>query len=350
MPTNERNVQTFLLAMLATFATGAVLFLLQSVLLPFILALFLSFIFKPMVLFLRRHRIPGVVGLLLVFLFISGLFFGLGLIIASSMDSFVTALPRYQEKLTVLVQNISLASDALAKKYNLSSGQLQLSNVINLSAFTSIITSSFSSFISLMSNFVLVVLFLFFILAGSGDMIAKLRSVMVGDHPDKAVEILSNIDVKVRKYMITKSLINIATGFMTWVVLTILGVDFPLLWGFVAFLLNYIPNFGSIIAVSFPTLISLLQFGSITTPLLVLLLLMSGHTIIGNVIEPKVMQFSMNLSPLLVIVSLIFWGWLWGVWGMILAVPIMAIIKIILENIESLKPIAVLMSGSVPRG
>jgi predicted PurR-regulated permease PerM len=128
----------------------------------------------------------------------------------------------------------------------------------------------------------------------------------------------------------------------------ILGVDFALLWGFLTFLLNFIPNIGSIVSVIFPLLISFLQFDSVATPLLVLILLGATQFAMGNVVEPKLMEFSLNLSPLLVLVSLFFWGWIWGVWGMILAVPMMSTVKIIFENIETLQPIAVLMSSKVP--
>jgi predicted PurR-regulated permease PerM len=132
------------------------------------------------------------------------------------------------------------------------------------------------------------------------------------------------------------------------VILLIFGVDFALLWGFLAFLLNFIPNIGSIVAVILPILIALLQFDSASTALILLVLLMTTQMIMGNVIEPKMMSFSLDLSPLLVLVALIFWGWIWGIWGMILAVPIMSILKIVFENVEALKPIGIVMSGKVP--
>jgi predicted PurR-regulated permease PerM len=157
--------------------------------------------------------------------------------------------------------------------------------------------------------------------------------------------ILGNIDDQVRQYLMTKTLISGATGVLTSLVLWILGVDFALLWGFLAFLLNFIPNIGSVISTLLPFSLSLLQFESLTIPVLVLALLGTIQVSMGNVVEPKVMSFSLNLSALVILISLIFWGWLWGIWGMILAVPFTATLKIVFENIEPLRPISVLMSG-----
>jgi predicted PurR-regulated permease PerM len=130
----------------------------------------------------------------------------------------------------------------------------------------------------------------------------------------------------------------------------VLDVDFPLIWGLLAFVLNYIPNIGSVIAVLFPFFLSLLQFDSLTVPLLVLLLLGGIQMLMGNVVEPRIMAYSLNLSPLLILVSLIFWGWLWGLLGMMLAVPLTATVKIITENIEPLRPLSMLMTGVVEEG
>ena len=159
-------------------------------------------------------------------------------------------------------------------------------------------------------------------------------------------EVLKTVDSQVRQYLVTKTLISLGTGILTWLVLLILGVDFPLVFGFIASVLNYIPNIGSTIAVLFPFALSLLQFESLGVPLGVILGLGGTQMVMGNVVEPRIMGYRLNLSPLLILVSLIFWGWLWGMWGMILAVPMMAAIKIVMENLDPVKPIAALMSGS----
>jgi predicted PurR-regulated permease PerM len=128
---------------------------------------------------------------------------------------------------------------------------------------------------------------------------------------------------------------------ITWM----LGVNFALFWGFMAFLLSLIPTVGAFLAISLPFIFSLLQFDELTRPLLVLVLLITVFMINGNVVQPKLMAETLNLSPLLIIVALIFWGLMWGPWGMILAIPLTTAIKIIFENIEPLKPISIIMSA-----
>ena len=164
---------------------------------------------------------------------------------------------------------------------------------------------------------------------------------------ERIATVVRNITAQVRQYLVTKTLISAATGFLIFLILWILGVDFPLLWGFLAFLLNFIPNIGSLLAVFLPFLLSLLQFDTLTRPILALILMETVQIVMGNVIEPRMMAFSLNLSPLLVLVSLIFWGSLWGIVGMVLAVPLTATVKIFLENIEPLRPVAVLMGGEI---
>lgn len=345
MEQKELRIITVLLAVLAAIALGIVLRELKTVMLPFVLAIFLSYIFKPIVLYLAKKHMPGSVALLVVFFFIVALFFGLSLIIYSSFESFVQEFPKYQNKLSLLLRETTLLIDEMAARVDIKPENMSLSDLVDFSAVTSMVTSGAGSFITLLGNMVIVILLMFFILAGSGDMIAKLHSTIARRHSQRLASIIETIDVRVRQYLITKTLISVGTGALTTIVLLIFGVDFALLWGFLTFLLNFIPNIGSITSIIFPVLISILQFDSISTPLLLIILLGAAQFMMGNIIEPKMMEFSLNLSPLLVLASLFFWGWLWGVWGMILAVPMMSTLKIVFENVESLQPLAVLMGG-----
>jgi len=345
MEQKELRIITVFLGIIVAFVAGIVLYQLQSVLLPFILAIFLSYIFKPVVLYLKSKRVPSFVALIVVFVFILGLFFGLSSIIYSSFESFVREFPKYQNKLTIIVSETTTMLDALAAQYDIKPQNFNLADLVDISAVTTVVTSGAGSFLSLLGNLIVVVLLMFFILAGSGDLISKVHFSMARRHSQRLASMIETVDVRVRQYLITKTLISLGTGALTTIILLILGVDFALLWGFLTFLLNFIPNIGSAISVVFPLLISFLQFDSLATPLLVLVLLGATQFAMGNVVEPKLMEFSLNLSPLLVLVSLFFWGWIWGVWGMILAVPMMSTLKIIFENTETLEPIAVLMSS-----
>ncbi|MBN1446749.1 MAG: AI-2E family transporter [Bacteroidetes bacterium] len=345
MEQKELRIITVFLGILVVITLGVVLHELQSVMLPFVIAVFLSYIFKPVVLYLRGKHFPGVVALLVVFIFILALFFGLGTIIYSSFESFIREFPKYQNRLSLLLRETTLVIDELAARYDIKPENFNLSDLVDVSAITSIVTSGAGSFFTLLGNLVIVILLMFFILAGSGDFLAKMRSAMTRKHSQRFVSMFETVDKRIRQYLITKTLISLVTGALTTVILLILGVDFALLWGFLTFLLNFIPNIGSITAVIFPVIISFLQFDGITTALLVIILLGVTQFVMGNVVEPKLMEFSLNLSPLLILAALFFWGWLWGIWGMILAVPMMSTLKIIFENVESLEPLAVFMSG-----
>jgi AI-2 transport protein TqsA len=347
MESKDLRLTNVFLGIIVVFALGVLLSELQTVLLPFILALFLSYVFKPVVLFLKKRRIPSVLALLAVFAVISAIFLGLSAIIYSSIESFVSEAPKYQNKLALILRESTLMLDDLAARVSIKPENFSLADLVDVSALTGLITSGAGSFVSGVGSFVVVLLLMFFILAGSGELSTKVRHAFAERHSERLSAMIDSIDLRVRQYLIAKTAISLGTGALTTGILLIFGVDFALLWGFLTFLLNFIPNIGSIVSVIFPILISLLQFDSISTTLILLVLLGVTQAVMGNVVEPKLMEFSLNLSPLLVLVALIFWGWLWGVWGMILAVPMMSILKIVFENIDALKPIGVMMSGNM---
>ncbi len=334
-----------LLIILTLFVVGVVLKLLKAVLLPFAIALLLSNIFKPIVTFLRSKRVPTVAALFVVLLSFTLVLFLLTLVLYSSVETFAQELPKYQGRVTGFFQAILANIQELAARFNVTVEGFELREAIQLSSITSALTSGIGSFIGVASNTFLVILFMLFILAESGDFSSRVRKAFPNGRAEHIGAILSNIDGRVRRYLVTKTLISAGTGGTTAIILSLLGVDFALLWGVIAFLLNFIPNIGSVVATLLPFLLASLQFETWTVPFLVLALLGSVQILMGNVVEPQVMSFSLNLSALVILVSLIFWGWLWGIWGMILAVPLTATLKIVFENIEPLRPFSVLMSG-----
>ncbi len=343
----DSRLVLLLLGILVVFVLGVVLQTLQSVLLPFLIAVLLSIIFEPVVLFLKKRRVPMALSLLAVLLVLLLIVFLLGLPLFSSTGAFVEALPRYEAKLDRLATDAASWLTATAERMGVALNEIDSSDLFQFSMLTSAVSAGVGSFVTFVGNVFLVVLFMLFMLAGSGELGAKIRHAFPPDSADRIARVLKNSSAQVRQYLVTKTLVSAGTGFLTFLALWILGVDFPMVWGFLAFLLNFIPNVGSLVAVVLPCILSLLQFDTLLQPILVLILLGVVQTVMGNILEPRMMAFSLNLSPLLVLVSLIFWGWLWGLWGMVLAVPLTATIKIILENIEPLRPISVLMSGRV---
>ncbi|TDI73039.1 MAG: AI-2E family transporter [Bacteroidetes bacterium] len=341
------NLLTIILLILGVFISGVILRELRVVLLPFTIALLLSIIFKPFVMKLKSKRLPMALSLFGVLLFSFFVMFLVGWIVFSSIQTFVGALPGYEARFSMAILDFQADILLLAERFDLPVSDFRWTNAIQLSSVTSVLTSGLGSFISFVSSAFLIVLFMLFILAGSGDLQNKIRLAFPETQALRIAIIVDTVDTRVRQYLVTKTLISLGTGLLTFLVLLALGVDFPLIWAVVAFVLNYIPSIGSIIAVLFPFTLSLLQFDSLGVPFMVILFLGVTQMLMGNVIEPRIMAFRLNLSPLLILVSLIFWGWLWGLLGMMLAVPLTATLKIIIENLQALKPLAILMSGTV---
>ena len=344
------NLGNVFLGVIAVFVLGVIMVQLKTVLLPFVVAILLSIIFKPVILWLRGKRVPMIISLFGVLIVFSIVLFLLGWVLYASAASFVAELPKYEAKMAVIAEGVEQSLIGWADRFNIALGEVQWSDAIELSSVTAAVTSGVGSFISFVTTTFLIVLFMLFILASSGELGDKVRHSFPEQYGDWMASVLRTVDSHVRQYLVTKTLISLGTGTLTWLVLFILGVDFALVFGFIAFILNYIPNIGSTLAVIFPFILTLLQFESLAVPLGVLLGLGGTQMVMGNVIEPRIMGYSLNMSPLLILVSLFLWGWLWGIWCMVLAVPIMATIKIVFENLERMSPIAKLMEGSSRKG
>ncbi|GJQ60780.1 MAG: hypothetical protein SCALA701_35810 [Candidatus Scalindua sp.] len=288
-----------------------------------------------------------VISLVVVFLLLIVFTSLLALFLYSSTGTFFETLPKYEEKFDEITVNSIHWINTLTQRIGIRLEDIKISDVLKLPLVKATVSSGFGNFFSFVGNTFLVLLFMLFMLAGSGKLSGKVEKAFSPDHALRIITVLQNIDSQARQYLLTKTLISAGTGILTALMLWIIGVDFPLIWGFLTFLLNFIPNVGSIVASILPFILSLLQFDTVVAPILVILLLGTIQVLMGSILEPKIMGFKLNLSPLVVLVSLIFWGWLWGFWGMILAIPMTATFKIIFENIEPLYPVSVMMGGDV---
>jgi len=340
----DSRIATLFLGLLTVFALGIVLLELRVVLLPFVVATLASILFSPIVTFLQKRRVPMFIALLAVLLAVALAVFLVVLIFLSTAESFSAAIPRYESRLDLLVERVFHGLIVVAGKLGYDASELDLSSLIDISTITRAFSSGVDNFVSAAASIFMILLFMMFILAGTGGLEDKVKRAFP-EHAGRIAGVITNTKTRVRQYLVAKTLISAGTGCLTWLVLLVLGVDFPVLWGMLAFLLNYIPNVGSIVAAFLPFVLALLQFDTMARPIVVLVLLASIQLTMGNVVEPRIMAFSLDLSPLLIIVNLIFWGWLWGPWGMVLSVPITAMIKIVFENISALRPVSILMSG-----
>lgn len=344
----DTKLTVVFLGILVFLALGFVLHLLKGILLPFVVAVFLAQIFTPAVLALRRYRVPTGVAILLMLVAVSVVLFAFSWMIYSSALSFRESLPRYEARLGGLVQG---ATDRLTATFPLLREPVEhfrWQEAIEIKSLTGLVAIGVGSFLVFFNEMFLVILYLVFLLAGSQEFPAKLERALA-HRAERVAEVMSNIETQVRKYLLTKTLVNLINGVLVTLLLAMFGVDFAPLWGFLTFIAHYIPHVGAILSVGLPALFVFLQFESPGRALLVALLNFALQFLIGNVIEPRIMGTSLDLSPVLVLLSLIFWGWLWGAWGMILAVPITSMIKIVCANIEALEPLSILMSGSAEK-
>ncbi len=207
------------------------------------------------------------------------------------------------------------------------------------------LVTSLNRFLSFFSTFLLSFVYLIFMLAGRGKLQGKIERSFSAGRARKIIQIIDKIDVQVQRYLAIKTGVSFLAGVIVAAVLAVFGVKFAIIFGAVTFVLNYVPSIGSILSLAMAVLATVFQYGSLFPAVWVFVLILLLDTILANVLEPKWMGVGLGLSPLVVLFSLFFWAWLWGVPGMILAVPLMAVVKIVCSNIPSLEFVAELMSS-----
>lgn len=321
------------------FILGVVLKLGKSILFPFLLAVFLSYLIDPALGILIKAKIPKPLAVFIVLLLTFVTLYFLGTILYSSIKSFSAEFPAYEQKVNQIVRDVEENLGRLPIETETPS----LLGRFDFGRIASFALSALGPFFRFVSRLFLVFLFILFIFAGRGRLLEKVRKALGPERTSQVTYVLLAINAQIRRYLAIKTMMSLLNGLMVWIVLSLLGVDFALVFGFLAFLLNYIPNIGSFIATALRVLFAFFQFGTIWIPLWVLIVTVGLDTLLGNILEPRIMGKGLGLSPLVVLFSLLFWGWLWGISGMILAIPIVAVIKIICQNIPSLRPVAVLL-------
>lgn len=343
---NNSKLNTIFLAFLALLGAGFVIYILRDMLLAVVVAVIFSLLFKPMMRSLRFRGVPLAVCVLIVLLCVVGIFGLLGLILFSGVQGVVEAAPRYQERLNQVLVQLNAFIEESSRRLGKEGTSFNWADQLQFTSIASFLAGSVGSVLNFLENVVLILLFLIFLLSGSEEFQVKISRAFSSEDSLRLTGVLSQINTQVRRYIVVKTLINIGVGLLTSAVMFVFGIDFALLVGLLTFFLNYIPNFGALIATVMPIVVTMLQTGSFGLTAVVAGLLIVGHNLIGNLIEPKLLGRSLRLSPLLVLISLIFWGWMWGIMGAVLAVPITSIIKIICQNVEPLRPLAVLMSDT----
>ena len=326
----SNKIITGSLFLLAVIATAFILNFTQPIMVPFVLALLIRILIDPIIDFqienLHVHRVVAVLVslFLIVFLFIIIVPF-----LISSVVTFLESADDYNTKVLILIDMII----SRLQEFDLNIDRETIRNtLINLPLldWASAILSNSANFLS---KFFLVVIMTLFLLLGKKS---KETSTEWND-----------IIGHVKKYIFTKFLTSTTTGVLAGLIYWFLGLELAFIFGTLTFILNFIPVVGSIIAVLLPIPIAVLQYSDVSSILLVIFLPALFHQIIGNIIEPKIFGEAFGLHPITIILSLIFWGLIWGIIGVLLAAPLTAIIRVTFERFEGTRQIARLLEGKI---
>ena len=296
-------------------------------LVPFLLSIFIAVISFPLMSQLQQSGLSKGLSLTLVMLLVVFIGIGLTLLIGSSLTDFSRTLPDYQQRITTEWGQAIV----WLKDHGISVAE-QLKGIADPAAAMGLISSILKGFGNVLTNSFLIILTVVFILmetAGVTQKVLLLRDQADDEQSDKKV--FSQVFVeKLRDYMSMKTIISMMTGIIVAIAMWLIGLDYPVLWGVLAFMLNFVPNIGSIIAAVPAVMLALVQLG-VSSALLVAGVYVAVNVLIGSVIEPRYMGKGLGLSTLVVFVSLVFWGWVLGPVGMLLSVPLTITVKLALD-------------------
>ena len=336
--TNDRGAMT---AAVVTLAVLAVLFAMrvaQAVVVPILMAFFLAVVAEGPVAWLRKKNVSRVLAVLLVVAGIAVALFAMGLLLGTSLQDLSERAPEYQQRLQEQIDS-QLAG---AGGSQIGADAAGILDKLSPDASLSLATGFLSGVSDLFGSAFLILFMMIFMLLEVPSIAANLETL------GSSAATSASIAKSVRGYLGIKTLTSLATGVLVAIMLTVLGVDFAVLWGFLAFLLNYVPSIGSILAAVPPVLLAWL-LGGLGSALLVAAGFLLINVIIAYLVESRIMGQGLGLSTLVVFLSLVLWGWLLGPVGMLLSVPLTTTLKIVLETREATRPIALLL-GNEPGG
>lgn len=333
----SKKIYIFLIAITVV----VVLIYAQSIIIPFVLAILFWFmirVIKKLLSKIRliRHWPKWIFTVISSVILLSFLVFTVEMI-SSNIQDISNTFPVYEKNVNKITQSINQQFDIdLSAMINDYTKNLNFGNLLSklLSALTGLFGDAFT-----------VLLYLIFILLEEPIFPKKIKAMYPDEKKHRNVNnLIKKIDHSIRNYIALKTLVSLLTGFLSYFVILFIGVDAPLFWAFLIFVLNFIPTIGSLIATIFPAIFAMLQYGEFTPGLLVLVIVGAIQLIVGNLVEPRVMGNSLNISPLVVFLTLVLWGVLWGVIGMLLSVPITVILIITMSEFPGTRPIAILLS------
>lgn len=338
----DSRIETILLGIITLILLGTVMKLASSVMLPLVIAGILAVTLSPLInIFHNKLHIPRNLAVVIVIGVVFGVVFLIVLFIQSSIGAFIEEYPKYSSRFSLLNTTlVKFIEEKAGVSYDLF-GQIEWSGTLlkYLGSFS-------SSLVSFASSGLVIVIFLIFMLLENPFAPKKLILAFQSENGIKISTILNRITAQVVKYLNLKFFISIGTGLLVWFSLFVIGLDFAPMWGVFAFLLNFIPSIGSLILMAVTILMGFIQFYPEPGRIIAVIISMVGiQTVIGNFIDPRLQASRLDISPIVILFSLIVWGWIWGVVGMFLAVPLTVIIQIICQNIPLLYPVSILIGS-----
>jgi predicted PurR-regulated permease PerM len=326
------NLAAFIIVVAGTMSAKAII-------IPFLLAAFLAIICAPPLYWLRKKGVPTLVSILLLVLSVVVLETLIAGLMSRSMAEFSSELPFYQERLGTISKELIIWTD----QHGIRVTEGVVMDQFNPGKLMKLAANMLNNMFSVLTNTFMIMLTFVFILLEATGFPDKLKAMGVGS--EESLREYSDIIKGVNRYLGLKVITSFATGCVVYVGLLIIGIDFALMWAVVAFLLNFVPTIGSIIAAVPPVLLALVQFGP-ASALATAALYLGSNITIGSIIEPRIMGAGVGLSALIIFVSMVFWGWVLGPVGMLLSVPLTMTIKIILSSNEETRHIALLLGSN----
>jgi predicted PurR-regulated permease PerM len=329
------------IGLIIIFLFGFFLKLARPVLVPFFLALLLSFSLSPVLDFLVHKKIPKSAALAGILLFTFLVIYLIGVLFYSSGKTLASELPSYNDMIKSVLESV----DQSIHNPRLKTEIMNWIQNLNADKAGSLILSALGPFFYFMSELLLVLVFMVFLLAGRGRMERKIVAVLSPEGASTLSRAVRRIDQQIQRYLAVITLVNLILGVLVAVVTALFRLPFAFVFGVLAFILNYIPRLGSVVVTALPVLLAAFYFPTLGPAIGLLVIVVAIHIVLGDIIQPRMLGKGLGLSPLLVFFSLFFGAWLWGVEGTILAVPILAVLKIIFSNIPSLRILETLMDA-----
>ena len=336
--TSGQLAQRLVVGLVGVSLLAFILIQLKVVLLPMVLAFLVCCVLNPLVETFTRWRLPRFAAIVMALALGLGLAWLIVNYIFSSLSSFKEGFPRYAGKIEAMADYLTNAISGRFDSATMALAREQISQI----PFESGITALMDQVMSLTGHLTLTLLLTLYFLPALPTLPSKLRNAFTGRRGEKIGDAVLAVIHQVQRYVLAKTLLSLGLGLAVTLACQAFRVDFTATWGIFAFFLNFIPNLGVPVATLPPVLVCLVQYGP-GSCLKLLIVLLALQVVSGNLIEPRVLGRSVDLSPTATLLALLVWGWIWGLSGMILAVPLMAVVKLTCQNFPSLRPIAALM-------